>query len=785
MAAIATLRSWRSTNGELLERLRVRVDAIAPGLVAVLAGAGVFVVGLADAHARNGGAFALLLFWPGILLIVAPATFLLLRSARLRDVAEERRELVRLPGAIPIERARGFSVGSRATVVGALAAPVASLRRGRRSALIEDETGVLALDLRGRIPLSMEAGTLVAATGRIEERRAHPALRVAMGDLRLLRDGRGWTDLGHALQPRSRSGGSHGPGAAEGADADAAGTAGAMARVAGPSADGEPPGRSLSRGERVAILLIVGLALYLVKLMLSPLGLTGPDELTHWRTLEDILRTGHLFADNPLLRISPIYPGLEAAAAGATVTSGLGVFPVAIVLIGAAKLVTVLAVFLIASTVSGSARVAGVATVIYMANPSFLLFDAAFSYESLAIPLALVAIWAILRWTRHGGRLGLHAGLAAVAIAATAVTHHLTSLVLLALLLTWAIVWFIRDRGRTTGRPIVLAVVWALVCNLGWLLIAGTLALSYLSFIVNGGLQELIAIVTGTREARQLFAPRPGLATPLPEVVVAYGAVVLLLASLPFLIRHALRSRRPPAIVVVLALAALLYPASLALRFTTLGAEVSQRASEFLFLPIGVLGADWLAGRRRTGRRLPSGLLAPVLLVIFAGGIVAGAPLLSRLPGPYLVAAEQRSVEPQGIETAAWVLRELGADNRLIADRTNAKLLGAIGLQYPVTSANEHIGTAFVMFARTLGPNELSVMREARVKYVVVDLRLSTDLPSYPFYFESAEPDAGAHAEPIPVEALQKFEGRPGVTRVYDSGDIRIYDVSGLVDAPQ
>jgi hypothetical protein len=171
--------------------------------------------------------------------------------------------------------------------------------------------------------------------------------------------------------------------------------------------------------------------------------------------------------------------------------------------------------------------------------------------------------------------------------------------------------------------------------------------------------------------------------------------------------------------------------------------------------------------------------------VIFAGGIVAGAPLLSRLPGPYLGAAEQRSVEPQGIETAAWVLRELGADNRLIADRTNAKLLGAIGLQYPVTSANEHIGTAFVMFARTLGPNELSVMREARVKYVVVDLRLSTDLPSYPFYFESAEPDAGAHAEPIPVEALQKFEGRPGVTRVYDSGDIRIYDVSGLVDAPQ
>ncbi|HET9850873.1 MAG TPA: hypothetical protein VFP56_00040 [Candidatus Limnocylindrales bacterium] len=772
MAALATRRSWRSTSGELLGGLLVRVDAFATGLVAAFAGAGVFVVGLADAHARTGGPFALLLFWPGILLIVAPATFLLLRGAALREVVAARSEaLVRVPGAIPIERARGFSAGSRAMVVGALAAPVASLRRGRRSALIEDETGILALDLRGRIPLSMEAGTLVAATGRIVERRQHPALRVATGDLRLLRDGRGWTDLGHALRPRPGDAASHARGPATGRLADAT--------------EGPAPRRSPSRNERVAMLLIVGLALYLVKLMLSPLGLTGPDELTHWRTLEDILRSGHLFQDNPLLRISPIYPGLEAGAAGAAVTSGLGVFPIAIVLIAVAKLVTVLAVFLIASSVSGSARVAGVATVLYMANPSFLLFDAAFSYESLAIPLALVAIWAILHWTRHDGRVGLHAVLAAIAIAATAVTHHLTSLVFLGLLVTWAVVWFLRDRGRTSGRPIVVAVVWALACNVGWLLIAGTLALSYLSFIVNGGIQELISIVTGTREARQLFAPRAGLATPLPEVVVAYGAVLLLLASLPFLIRHALRSRRPPAIVVVLALAALVYPASLALRFTTLGAEVSQRASEFLFLPIGILGADWLVGRRRTSRRLPKPLIAPILLVIFAGGIVAGAPLLSRLPGTYLVAAEQRSVEPQGIETAAWVLRELGPDNRLIADRTNAKLLGAIGLQYPVTSANEHIGTAFVMFARTLGPNELSVMREARVKYVVVDLRLSTDLPSYPFYFESAEPDAGAHTEPIPIEALQKFEGRPGVTRVYDSGDIRIYDVSELVDAPQ
>jgi hypothetical protein len=89
------------------------------------------------------------------------------------------------------------------------------------------------------------------------------------------------------------------------------------------------------------------------------------------------------------------------------------------------------------------------------------------------------------------------------------------------------------------------------------------------------------------------------------------------------------------------------------------------------------------------------------------------------------------------------------------------------------------------MFARTLGPEEIRVMRAGGIRYVLVDLRLSTSPPAYPFYFESAEPDAGEHREPIPIEALEKFEGRPGVTRVYDAGDIRIYDVSELVDAPR
>jgi hypothetical protein len=538
-----------------------------------------------------------------------------------------------------------------------------------------------------------------------------------------------------------------------------------------------------SRNERISIVLILGLALYLVKVMASPIAFTMNDEFTHWRTLDDVLSSGHLFADNPLLSISPIYPGLEAATAAAKVSSGLGVFPLAMILMGAARVVTVLSLFLLAGTITGSGRVAGIATVIYMANPSFLAFDALFSYESLALPLAFLAIWAVLCWSRHRGRSVLHGGLALAAIAATTVTHPLTSLVLVTFLTTWAVVSLVRPRGSTARWPIGVAAAWAVVVNMVWLATVGGPAINYLFRIVQGGVDELLPVLSGANAVRQLFASQTGFAVPLPETVLAYAAVALLLLALPFMLLHAVRGRHPPAVVVVLVLAALLYPASLALRLAGAGSETSQRSSEFLYVALGVLGADWLVGSRASLWR-PHGRLPVVLtlLVVFAGGIVIGGPPWSRLPGPYHVAAEQRSIEPQGLYTAAWALSELGPKNRLIADRTNAKLLGSIGSQYPVTSGNSHLGTAYVMFAQTLDPAMLDVMRRARIRYVVVDLRLARAPPVYGVYFERSEPDAGRHTTPIPLAALQKFDGLRGVTRIYDSGDIIIYDVRGLVD---
>jgi hypothetical protein len=141
---------------------------------------------------------------------------------------------------------------------------------------------------------------------------------------------------------------------------------------------------SPSDDERLALVAILAVALYVVKFLHSPLGFTLHDEFIHWRTAQDLLATGQLFHPNPLLPVSPLYPGLESITSAVAQVAGLSPFAAGIIVIGVSRLVLTLALYMTYQLASGSHRLAAIASVVYMANPNYLFFDAQFSYESLA-----------------------------------------------------------------------------------------------------------------------------------------------------------------------------------------------------------------------------------------------------------------------------------------------------------------------------------------------------------------------------------------------------------------
>ncbi len=172
--------------------------------------------------------------------------------------------------------------------------------------------------------------------------------------------------------------------------------------------------------------------------------------------------------------------------------------------------------------------------------------------------------------------------------------------------------------------------------------------------------------------------------------------------------------------------------------------------------------------------------LSLALTLLLVGGLIVGWPPYDRLPGPYLTAADQRSVEPQGVEAADWARAHLGPSNRVAADDTNGLLMASYGGQEPQLG---HVGTqsvADLFFSAAFTGADSRIIAGDKIGFVVVDDRLSQALPLRGFYIEGDEPGAFEERTPIPAQSLSKFDGAPGLARVFDSGNIAIYDSRGL-----
>lgn len=542
-----------------------------------------------------------------------------------------------------------------------------------------------------------------------------------------------------------------------------------------------------SRPERIGLVVVLGLGLYLVKILHGPLFFTGHDELIHSRTAQDIIQHGRLFHHNPMIPTSPFYPGLEIVTSALVNLTGLSVFSAGLIVVGVGKLILVLALFLFYEQVSHSARVAGIAAVIYMANPNFLFFDSSYSYESLALPFAMLGVYTVARLQlTPDGRSGALTVIALLAIATVVITHHMTSYVLVAFLALWTVLTLYRryrgQAGLAAGSMVAVAMV-ALAGVVAWMLFVGSRVFSYLSPVLGGALLALIRLVVREESTRQLFTSDAGEVAPLWERATAFASVGLILLGLPFgLLLIWLRYRHSPA-ALALAGGVLLYPASLALRLTGAGAETSNRTSEFLFLALGFALAIGIVQVRLPGRvgRAYLPFFAAYIAVIFAGQTIVGNSPWTRLPGPYQVGADDRSVESQGFATAEWARAQLGPGNRIVADRTNLLLMGSHGEQRVVTGLSDGIGRgiADLFLSPQIGPGQQRTLARARIRYILVDRRVIGVLPRASFFDPSERRQL-----PVRPAVLGKFDYAERVSRIFDSGDIVVYDVGALHGTP-
>ena len=530
-----------------------------------------------------------------------------------------------------------------------------------------------------------------------------------------------------------------------------------------------------SPGERLALVCLLGLALYGVKLVRDAPIFTFADEFLHGYNSNQISQHHHLFHPNPILETSRYYPGLEGATSALRTTTGLSAYAAGAIVIGAARLTAMSAMFVLFWRVSGSDRIAGLGTAIFTGNFNFLFWSAQFSYQSMALPLLLLILLAVVEidWGGRAAR-GAWRALAALTIAAVVITHHITSYAVAAILVALSIVSAMVRRVPNPWRLAVLSVVLTTL----WLVVVASSTVGYISPTITNAITSTLHTATGEAPTRELFQGATATATveqaPAAARAVSLLAVLLLAAGLPFGLRTVWRRYRRQPIAILFALAAVGFFGALALRLAPAAWETGNRASEFLFIGLAfVLGCVGLERwRPRSAVWLGRTLAAAALTIVLVGGAIAGWPWDSQLAravrthseeGPTILSPPLAMAEWARQQDSEWNYGALTATSRMLLDPGDQKVYG----DFTANLVEVIPATRIVSFQKAL-------LHEKHIRFVVIDRRSVGSDGIRGFFFSEGDRSTSGW---LPRSAVTKFEKVPGATRIYDSGSIVVYSL--------
>lgn len=538
-----------------------------------------------------------------------------------------------------------------------------------------------------------------------------------------------------------------------------------------------------SRVLREFTIAAVGVYPAVIYRMASPLILGGFDEHLHERTLLDLLHGSGLFAPNPLLPISPQYPGMELFTGIILRLTGMPLMLGMSLVVLLCRLLFVLTIYHAALTVNPSRWAASLVVVIYAVSPQFYFFNSQFAYQTMAITLGVGGLFLLRRAQLAEGTAASRFFCAAIlALIATVITHHITSWIVLGFLVAWTV---LAPRGQRKFLACAAAVMG--ISLIIWTDNIVSLLTVYFRPIAAAALDELKLFAGG--KATPVFGGSGANVTPTWEraVLIFYSLVCTCAAVICgwMLLSRALRQRKRN--LALLGTLSLAYPLTLAAHFVPSASAIGIRVSTFLCLPLA-LSCSLVMPRapgagKSVSRRVPVAVLLMGLVVAtYMGGVMLGVGQdWNILPGPYLVSAEARTQDPETLAAVRWAAAHLPAGSRIVADRVPADLLAAQARLWPVMAPQHGLEGAQLYFADGWGPEQTGIVRGLHISYLYVDQRLADSLPREGFYFYPGESTTFRR---ITAADLTKFSRVRGLKVVYHHGPVTIYSTAGLRATP-
>ena len=542
---------------------------------------------------------------------------------------------------------------------------------------------------------------------------------------------------------------------------------------------------------REITIAILGLYPAMVYRMSSPLVLAGYDEHQHAQSLMNLLLGSGLFSVNPVLLVSPYYPGLELFTGVGIRLTGLPVVLAVSLAVLLCRLLLVLIIYHSALLVSPSRRGASLVVAFYAVSSEFYSFNSGFAYQTLALTLGLGGIYLLRR-----AQLADYAAarrlffIASLLLIATVVTHHATSWMVLAFLIAWAAMSRKGDRKLLARAAVVMGVAVAI-----WTAALVPLLARYLLPIFSAALQTARAFLAGTSRHHIFGAsggtPPVGYWERVVLVVYTLSCTLAALVCAWIMLSRAFHNR--DRMLGLLGALNLAFPLTAAAHFDPSVGQLGSRAATFLFLPLALSCSLIIQRHPRVLRRparthnpfRPAVLIALIggTAITYLGGTLLGSnPDWNRLPGPYLVSADFRTQDPETIAAVDWAATHLPTGSSVAADRLPALLLGSQARLWPITHPQQGLEPARLYFSAAWGPQQTAIVKGLHIDYLYVDTRLADSLPYVGYYFSQGET---ARPTRITVADVAKFAHVPGLKAIYHHGPVTIYDTAGLGVVPE
>jgi hypothetical protein len=203
-------------------------------------------------------------------------------------------------------------------------------------------------------------------------------------------------------------------------------------------------------------------------------------------------------------------------------------------------------------------------------------------------------------------------------------------------------------------------------------------------------------------------------------------------------------------------------------------ATADQIASPLFFgaALMAAVAAVWFVDRRdERGWRGPAVAAAGVIAI--AGGAVIGWPQDARLPRALTADIAGARVMAEGPRAAKWAAANLPHAAPIVADAANGRLLEGAGFRRVLAGTP---AVAELLSLNVISRSQWDGLRRRGVAYVLLDRRPASSDATIGYFYprpsEAARPPLGNWRA-----IRRKYARLPGSERIFDSGDIVVFDI--------